>query len=228
MGYKYETHLHTSEGSKCGTADGASMARVYKEIGYSGIFVTDHFLNGNTTVPFDLPWDEKINFYCNGYQNAYEEGQKIGIDVFFGFEYQIGPMHLLTYGLDRDWLLNYPEMLSWDIKKYCDTVHADGGFIVHAHPFRQAPYLSYIALIPNYADAVEVINTAQNERFNYRAEFYAKEYNLPETSGSDIHSANLSKIGGIESETRLSSVKDYINLLKSGAGYKLLGGNFNG
>jgi hypothetical protein len=133
-------------------------------------------------------------------------------------------MHLLTYGLDKSWLLNHPEMLSWDIKEYCDTVHAGGGFIVHAHPFREAPYLSHIALIPRNTDAVEVINTAQNKRFNRRAELYAKEYNLPITSGSDIHSVNLCKIGGIESETRLTSVYDYINLLKSKAGYKLVGG----
>ena len=40
----YETHLHTSEASACSIITGAEQARTYKEAGYSGIIVTDHFL----------------------------------------------------------------------------------------------------------------------------------------------------------------------------------------
>ena len=49
--YKYETPLHTAETSKCGKSGGAEMARHFAGLGYTGIFVTDHFFNGNTTVP---------------------------------------------------------------------------------------------------------------------------------------------------------------------------------
>ena len=51
MFYKYETHLHTSEVSKCAHNTGAEMARAYKKAGYTGIFVTDHFFNGNCAIP---------------------------------------------------------------------------------------------------------------------------------------------------------------------------------
>ena len=34
MKYKYETHMHTSQGSACGRSTGAEMARAYKEAGY--------------------------------------------------------------------------------------------------------------------------------------------------------------------------------------------------
>ena len=44
MFYKYETHLHTSEVSKCARSTGAEMARAFNKAGYAGIFVTDHFL----------------------------------------------------------------------------------------------------------------------------------------------------------------------------------------
>ena len=37
MPYRYETHLHTAEGSKCATASGAEMARAHREKGYTGI-----------------------------------------------------------------------------------------------------------------------------------------------------------------------------------------------
>ena len=42
--YKYETHLHTREGSACASATGGEMVRAHIEAGYSGMIVTDHFL----------------------------------------------------------------------------------------------------------------------------------------------------------------------------------------
>ena len=87
MSYKYETHMHTAESSACATSTGAEMARAHKEAGYTGIFITDHFFNGNTTVPRELPWQERVARFCLGYEHAKQEGDKIGLQVFFGFEY---------------------------------------------------------------------------------------------------------------------------------------------
>ena len=86
----YETHMHTSEGSACGFASGAMQARHYKALGYDGIVVTDHFFNGNSRINVDFPfesWERKIDLFCKGYENAYDEGKKIGLKVFFGFEF---------------------------------------------------------------------------------------------------------------------------------------------
>ena len=71
--YKYETHLHTSEASKCGTSAGAEYISVYKKLGYDGIFVTDHFFGGNTAVSHELDWHTRIEQYCSGYEHALEE-----------------------------------------------------------------------------------------------------------------------------------------------------------
>jgi hypothetical protein len=46
MGYRYETHLHTCQGSLCGRSTGAEHARFYKEAGYQGVIITDHFCGG--------------------------------------------------------------------------------------------------------------------------------------------------------------------------------------
>ena len=48
---RYETHSHTSETSRCSHISGAELAEFYKSLGYTGLFITDHFFNGNTTVP---------------------------------------------------------------------------------------------------------------------------------------------------------------------------------
>lgn len=41
--YKYETHMHTSEGSACGASSGAEQVEAYYNAGYAGIIITDHF-----------------------------------------------------------------------------------------------------------------------------------------------------------------------------------------
>ena len=69
MSFLYETHLHTCQGSACGTSTGAEHARYYKEIGYQGIIVTDHFFHGNTAVPRNLPWKERVEWFCSGYED---------------------------------------------------------------------------------------------------------------------------------------------------------------
>ena len=41
--YKTETHLHTDESSSCGRVPAKELIRLYKEAGYTTVFVTDHF-----------------------------------------------------------------------------------------------------------------------------------------------------------------------------------------
>ena len=48
MKYRYETHMHTAEGSRCARAAAEEQVRFYKDRGYDGICITDHFLGGNT------------------------------------------------------------------------------------------------------------------------------------------------------------------------------------
>ncbi len=44
MGYLYETHLHTCLASACGISTGKEHVRYYKDLGFTGIMMTDHFL----------------------------------------------------------------------------------------------------------------------------------------------------------------------------------------
>ena len=72
MLYKYETHCHTAETSRCARTSGAEMARAYKEMGYTGLIISDHFLNGNTTVDKTLPWEQQVAEFERGYLAAKE------------------------------------------------------------------------------------------------------------------------------------------------------------
>ncbi len=213
--YKIETHLHTSEGSKCGAASGREQADARFAEGYSTIFVTDHFFRGNTRPDRRLPWKDYINEFCSGYEHAKERGDEIGLNVLFGFEDNFHGAEFLIYGIDKNWLLAHPEMIQWTPWEEYAKVHEAGGFMVQAHPYREAPYLFGISLYPKYCDAVEVINASQTKAMNDRAKWYAEQYHLPVTAGSDIHSV-IPIGGGMLVPEEITTTEQYIELIRSG------------
>lgn len=217
MLYRYETHMHTSEVSRCASATGVEMARAHKEKGYTGIFVTDHFFNGNTTVPRILPWGERIELFCKGYENALEEGKKIGLDVFFGFEYCYQGMDFLIYNLDKQWLKEHEDIDRWYPREAFAQMREDGGFIVHAHPFRAWDYIDHIQLFPGDVDGVEIVNGAQlmEPWMNERAAVYARMYDLPVTAGSDSHHLSALFGSGVETEEPIRKPSDYLRLMRA-------------
>lgn len=225
-GYALETHMHTSESSKCAHASGKRMARFYKDLGYSGIIITDHFFNGNTTVPPHFPWKERVRLFCEGYEHAFDEGKRIGLDVFFGWEYGYYGTEFLTIGLDKEWLLKHPDVLEWGVEDYLDRVRADGGLAIHAHPFREASYIDEIRLFPKHVDAVEVINSRNAHSIqDIKAYQYAKKHSLMMTSGSDSHDTEALPGGGMILKKRPQSVGELVSVIKSGKYMKLIGMN---
>ncbi|NLK75513.1 MAG: histidinol-phosphatase [Clostridiales bacterium] len=221
--YRYETHLHTNEASACAICSGAEHVRNYKAAGYTGIIVTDHFFNGNSSVPWDMPWEERVDMLCSGYEKAKEEGDRIGLSVFFGWEANFSGTEFLIYGLDKQWLKSHPEILSWSIEEQYHNIHKDGGFIVHAHPFRIRSYIKEVRLFPEYVDAVEGINLGnRNDEFDSQALAYARRHNLPVTAGTDAHGYEA-KHSGMIFKHKLEDIHDFINSIKEG-NYGLLDG----
>ncbi len=213
---RYETHCHTAESSACATASGEMQARFYKERGFKGIIVTDHFLNGNTRAPADLPWEQRVDILCSGYENAKKTGDEIGLDVFFGWEYAHYGNDFLTYGPDRQWLLKHPEVMELHPNDYFDLIHAEGGFVSHAHPFREDWYIDMIRLMPRKCDGCEIINSHRKQFENDMAKHYADSYGLLYTAGSDNHHANQQRLSGIETDEEIRDIKHFIEIIKSG------------
>lgn len=229
--YVYEPHLHTKEGSKCATSTGEEMARACFEAGYTGIMVTNHFYYGNTAADRSLPWEDWVHEYCKGYFNAKEEGDKIGLQVFFGWESTYNGTDFLIYGRDPDWLLKHPEIRDASIKEQYEMIHPDG-LVIHAHPYREDFYIPKISLYPEYIDGVETANATHvskysknhfNPDFDVKALEYAEKYNFPKVAGSDIHSTRLF-YGGVAFDHKLESIDDYIKAVKNREEYLLLNG----
>lgn len=216
MGFLYETHLHTCQSSACGRSTGREHVRFYKDLGYTGIFVTDHFFGGNTAIPRELPWEEWVDRFCGGFEDAWEEGQRVGLDVFFAWEETFNGDDYLIYGLDRDWLKAHPEVRSWSHKEQYETVHRDGGCVIQAHPFRIRDYIQRIYLCDRYVDGVEVANAGNDAFSDVYALRYAKEHHFVMTCGSDNHYSAPgveNRIFGVELPEKLTCAKDYVRMI---------------
>ena len=216
MSYLYETHLHTVYSSACANSKGSEYVRLYKEMGYSGIIVTDHFYNGNTAIPRNLPWKEWVKQFCRGYEEARNEGERRGFDVFFGWEETFDSCDdYLIFGLDREWLMEHPEVRSWSRGEQYRAVKAAGGCVVQAHPFRQHEYIRKVILSTGCVDAVEVANAGNREQsYDALAMRYAKKLGLPAVAGTDIHDARQICTGwvyGVSVEKKLNAIADFVD-----------------
>lgn len=214
--FKTETHLHTSEVSKCGQISAAELVRMYRDAGYSTVFVSDHFQTNTLDTQGDIPWVEKIDNFLSGYLAAKAAGDELGINVILCAEFRLAdtPNHFLGYGITRDFLLAYPEMHKLSAVEFSRIAHEAGVFIVHAHPFRD----SQRAPMPDLADAIEVYNSnPRHENNTPMAEALAESTALPITAGSDTHRLEDVALSGVITDFEIKCTADYVRALRTGA-----------
>ena len=212
----YETHMHTSQASACGRSPGRDYIQKYMDAGYSGIIITDHFFRGNCGIDRHLSWKERVHLFCKGYEDAREAGAKLNFPVFFGWEENYEGDEYLIYGLDEAWMAEHPEMERWSRLEQYEQVHAAGGCVIQAHPFRERDYIHMIHLSTKCVDAVEGVNSANSLESNGLAMRYAKLLGLPVTGGSDNHCADnmrYDRLAGVAFDKPLESIHDYVDAI---------------
>ena len=216
--YLYETHLHTSPVSQCAGASVRETLEFYKNAGYAGVFITNHFLDGNVAVDIrSKPYEEQIEFFFSDFEEGVKVGSEIGIDVFCGFEMSYGGTDFLVYGIGKEWCLAHTDMHKVKKSEMLRILLDNGALIIQAHPFREAAYIDHIRLFPRHVNGVEVFNSSRIDFENQLAEQYAENYGLLRFAGSDNHAAGLHKrFGGMATETPLTSVDDFISRVLSG------------
>ena len=226
--YKYETHCHTSPVSFCAKASVAETVQFYKSRGYAGLFITNHFLDGNICPSVKtLPYKEQLDFYFSDFEAGVREGEKIGISVFPGVELSYKGTDFIIYGLDKYWFQEHPEIMEMKKTEELQLMMDSGALVIQAHPYREEHYINHIRLFPRHVHGVEVVNTSQKGEANEMAALYAKHYHLLETCGSDNHWAGnvfeklrgkglKPEIAGMCSETPVVDVRDFMEKIFSG------------
>ncbi len=218
--YIYDTHVHTSECSACAHSTARETVRAYKAAGYSGIVLTNHFYRGNTRIDRSLSWPEFVKPYYDAYLEAKDEGDKLDFDVIFGIEEYVGQhKEYLLYNIDLEFLLANPDMPNIDGEELAKRVHAAGGFVSFAHPYRFRESYMNAFFDPDFSlvDAVEVINACNKHEENEKALAAARERSLVFTYGSDTHSISQVNNGdtvGMAFSHRVSNGAEFVAALK--------------
>ena len=217
MDFYVQMHLHTSESSRCGVDSAAQMISACKRAGYGLVVVTDHFFNANIRTTPGMRWPEKVERMMRGYRAAAAEGDRIGLRVLFGWEtYTDGP-EFLTYGLGEEFLLGHPGIERLPAAEYLALIRAAGGFVCHAHPFREAYYIPRFTPLTGEVDAIEVFNAGNADpAWNRKALALAERTGLIRMAGSDAHDVSRVGYGALRLDRSVAAMEDLIAALRQG------------
>lgn len=213
--FRYELHCHTSEVSRCGTVSGADAARMYKEAGYDGLVITDHY-SPMTFSPLTVMRPQTAaDFYMSGYRSALTQADE-NFTVLLGMElrYYATANDYLVFGVTEDFLKNSGNLMAMYPRRFYKKTHESGLIVVQAHPFREM----MIRTNPKYLDGCEVYNGKQKSSSeSANAERWSEENNMQvRTSGSDFHREKNLAMGGIETDRPIKNNAQLLQVLKSG------------
>ena len=218
MEYRYETHCHSSQCSGCAKSTSQELVRAYHAAGYAGLVLTDHFIWGNTAVDKNLPWDQRMKAYYQGYLDAKVVGDELDFDVIYALEHAYGDgKEVLIYGVELDFLLANPDIPEITLDEFVDRVHAAGGIVIQAHPYRDRYYVN-MAVGPrtDIVDGIEVYNACNKSGEDVQTLPLLEMKDYIVTSGGDIHKDTDERIGhaGIVLPRRVKTSKEFADALK--------------
>ena len=222
MRYRYETHCHANLCSRCAHSSPEEMVRAYKNAGFAGLVLTDHFIHGYTCVDQSLSWTQRMKHYYQAYLDAKAEGNRLDFDVIFGIEHAYGGgLEVLVYGIDLDFLLSNPQLENATLEEWSNLVHNYGGILVQAHPYRYGGWEVPVRL--DLVDGIEIYNAGNDSHKNRMALQKAAEAPCILTAGADSHAAWEDRVGtsGIALPYRISTGQALVQALKNGD-HKLL------
>lgn len=219
MGYKTELHCHSGVVSACGRLSPERLVELYLEHGYTTVVITDHFSRatfemGNYGGEDD--WNEKVDFFLNSYK-LLQKAAAGKLNVLLGMEVRLDRHHAtdyLVYGVTEEFLRANTGLLFYHLRPFSKAVRGAGMLLVQAHPFR-----NHMVVTPHdMLDGVEVYNGHEKQTSAFRnkmAEMWAEHYDLIPTSGSDLHTEDMTISGGIETDEPITSSEQLIEVLRS-------------
>ncbi len=211
--YKYEIHCHTKETSVCATANAADMVRIYREHGYDGLVVTDHF--SPMTFPLTKLFcpQKHTDFYFRGYHAAKKAAEGTDFLVLPGCEIRFYATinDYLLFGDVENFLKNNGNLLKAYPKKLSALCRAQGILMIQAHPFRE--WMSRCK--PAYLDGVEIRNGKDSPEEQEKARAWADENGLLlQTGGGDFHHTKKARMGGILTDRKIETNADLVSVLR--------------
>ena len=126
--------------------------------------------------------------------------------------------HDVCYALPKEHLYSWRDAAEY-MAPYIRRVTEAGGYLVHAHPYRQAHYIIDFKPDPASVPAYEVFNACNGVTdWNTKAYREAKEHGLLMLAGSDAHTTDGVRGGGMRFSRPVHSMQEIFQALREGDG----------
>ncbi len=213
--YKYELHCHTSDVSLCASSRAVDAVKFYKERGFDGIVITDHYSPQTFLFHRALMPQRYIDHYMKGYRRARAAAGEdftvlLGCEVRFLFTID----DFLIYGVDEEFLRSAGNMLLMYLKRLFKLCDSKGLILLEAHPFRKLRFRHN----PKYLHGCEIYNGKDHgTAANANARVWADKCGFKiRTSGGDFHNCKSTVPGGIITTEPIKTNEDLLRILRSG------------
>ena len=211
--YLFDTHIHTKEASSCSRVWAADIVKRYKELGYNGLVITDHF-SASQFKRHGSTYEEQVQKYLSGYRAA-KEFEDENFHIILGMELRFleNDNDYLVYGFDEDFVINNDLTRYNDPEEFRPVVEENNLIIFQAHPFR----IGMTVVDPELLDGVEVYNGHGDHNSRNKIAYHWSElHSLRKLSGSDFHGNLTLEPGGVYFEEYLTDSKQVAKALREG------------
>jgi len=215
VSYKYELHCHTAEVSQCAAMGAEDVVKNYKEHGYDGIVITDHYSELTFRKHHLFSPQNEVDFYLSGYRKALEcAGDDFTVLLGMELRFYLNPNDYLIYGIDEAFIRNNGNLMTYYPKKFSALAKENDLIFLQAHPFR--PYV--YRCNPKYIDGCEIYNAkGEKDGINEKAEKWAEKNNMQiRMGGADFHrESHIENMSGIITEEPIKTNADLKRILRN-------------
>lgn len=210
--YRLELHAHSSPASGCSEVPADELVRVFKEAGYDGIALTNHFIANSD---YTGSKENSIEMFKKDIYLAQETGDKLGIKVYAGAELRFhnhSNNDYLFFGYTLDELPDIFDYLNTDLETFVKEYKKVSSLLIQAHPFRN----NMIRMNSDLLDAIEAFNVHQNHnsRVAVAAKYAAAEGKIM-TVGSDYHHPGFEGISATRTKVLPKDESELISIIKN-------------
>ena len=192
---KIETHVHTG-GSWCALCELEELFRHYKNYGYGGIVVTNHYSYSEYKSHGFDSFRDYAKYFLSLIDSAIRMGKKYDMKVFYGAEVRLNSdsTEYMLYGFSKDFLLDNANLWEFTQEQLFKIANANRLFMYQTHPFRQGVKAGN----PEFMHGAESFNGHfHHVNNNVPAREFCKANSLIEMSGTDFHDPGQPVTAGI-------------------------------
>lgn len=199
-----DLHVHTRHYSGCSNIEARGLIQRVLHVGLDGAVLTEHGIlwRGDKLAPLvDLAGERGLLLLAGQEVTCFHKGRREGDFLVFGLEYSLGS--------------------NLAAKDMIERVHAEGGVVVAAHPYKPSRLgVSYYGagdeIYELRLDALELYHPEHDEEARRKVKVAAGTLGIPMTGGSDAHELYHVGVCCTRFNKRVASMQDLVEAIRQG------------